>query len=201
MIRERQMMMNQKKFNVAVVGATGAVGVQITKLLAERNFPIQTLKLLSSARSAGSVVDFKGEEIIVEEANSQSFKEIDIALFSAGGDVSRELAPHAVAAGAVCIDNTSAFRMDSETPLIVPEVNMDKINEHKGIIANPNCSTIQLVAALKPLYDHYGISRIIVSTYQAVSGAGAKAVDEMLRQSKDVIEHIETKPDILPVGS
>ncbi|MEW9697665.1 aspartate-semialdehyde dehydrogenase [Paenibacillus sp. SI8] len=194
-------MSNQKLFNVAVVGATGAVGEQIIRLLDERNFPIKELKLLSSARSAGVKLAFKGQEITVQEATPESFQGVDIALFSAGGDVSKTLAPHAVKAGTICIDNTSAYRMDPDTPLVVPEVNVDKINEHKGIIANPNCSTIQMVAALKPLYDHYGISRIIVSTYQAVSGAGAKAINEMLRQSKEVLEGREANPDILPVGS
>ncbi|MBP1991281.1 aspartate-semialdehyde dehydrogenase [Paenibacillus eucommiae] len=194
-------MSNQKLFNVAVVGATGAVGEQIIRLLDERNFPLKELKLLSSARSAGTKLRFKDREITVEEAKPESFKDIDIALFSAGGDISKALAPHAVAAGAVCIDNTSAYRMDPETPLVVPEVNIDKINEHKGIIANPNCSTIQMVAALKPLYDTYGISRIIVSTYQAVSGAGAKAIQEMNRQSKAVLEGASVNPEILPVGS
>lgn len=122
-------------------------------------------------------------------------------MFSAGGDVTKALAPHAVNAGAICIDNTSAYRMDPDTPLVVPEVNVDKINEHKGIIANPNCSTIQMVATLKPLYDRYGISRIIVSTYQAVSGAGTKAIQEMLRQSKEVLAGNDANPEILPVGS
>lgn len=191
----------QKQFNVAVVGATGAVGEQIIRLLDERNFPINELRLLSSARSAGTKINFKGKPYIVEEASLDSFKGIDIALFSAGGDVSRTFAPHAAAGGTVCIDNTNAFRMDPETPLVVPEVNMDKISEHKGIIANPNCSTIQMVTALKPLYDRYGISRIIVSTYQAVSGAGAKAIDEMLRQSKQILDEKRVKPDILPVSS
>ncbi|MDQ0887582.1 aspartate-semialdehyde dehydrogenase [Paenibacillus sp. V4I9] len=194
-------MSNQKLFNVAVVGATGAVGEQIIRLLDERNFPIKELKLLSSARSAGVKLSFKGQEVTVQEATPESFQGVDIALFSAGGDVTKALAPHAVKAGTICIDNTSAYRMDPETPLVVPEVNVEKINEHKGIIANPNCSTIQMVAALKPLYDRYGISRIIVSTYQAVSGAGAKAINEMLRQSKEVLEGNDAKPDILPVGS
>lgn len=194
-------MSNQKLFNVAVVGATGAVGEQIIRLLEERNFPIKELKLLSSARSAGVKLSFKGQEVVVQEATPESFQGVDIALFSAGGDVTKALAPHAVEAGAICIDNTSAYRMDPDTPLVVPEVNVEKINEHKGIIANPNCSTIQMVAALKPLYDRYGISRIIVSTYQAVSGAGAKAINEMLRQSKEVLEGNEANPDILPVGS
>lgn len=194
-------MSNQKLFNVAVVGATGAVGEQIIRLLEERNFPIKELKLLSSARSAGVKLSFKGQEVTVQEATPESFQGVDIALFSAGGDVTKALAPHAVKAGTICIDNTSAYRMDPETPLVVPEVNVEKINEHKGIIANPNCSTIQMVAALKPLYDRYGISRIIVSTYQAVSGAGAKAINEMLRQSKEVLEGNDANPDILPVGS
>ncbi|WP_127580716.1 aspartate-semialdehyde dehydrogenase [Paenibacillus koleovorans] len=194
-------MSSQKRFNVAVVGATGAVGEQIIRLLEERSFPIQELKLLSSARSAGKTIPFRGQDLIVQEATPDSFRGVEIALFSAGGDVSRRLVPHAVEHGAICIDNTSAFRMDPETPLVVPEVNVDKINEHRGVIANPNCSTIQMVVALKPLYDRYGISRIIVSTYQAVSGAGAMAIDELLRQSKAVLEGEEAKPELLPVGS
>ncbi|TVX93928.1 aspartate-semialdehyde dehydrogenase [Paenibacillus agilis] len=194
-------MSNQKQFNVAVVGATGAVGEQILKLLEQRKFPIRNLKLLSSARSAGKTVMFNGVEHTIEEAKQESFEGVDFALFSAGGDVSRALAPAAVERGAVCIDNTSAYRMDPNTPLIVPEVNADVIKEHKGIIANPNCSTIQMVAALKPLYDRYGISRIIVSTYQAVSGAGSSAINEMLRQTKEVLEGREVEADILPVSS
>lgn len=193
--------MNKTKWNVAVVGATGAVGEQIIKQLEKRDFPVDKLKLLSSARSAGTVVTFKGQEIVVEEAGPDSFAGIDIALFSAGGDVSKELAPHAVSHGALCIDNTNAFRMDPNTPLVVPEVNAERIKDHQGIIANPNCSTIQMVAALKPLYDAYGMERIIVSTYQAVSGAGSRAIDELRRQSKEVLEGKEVNPDILPVGS
>lgn len=194
-------MSNQKKFTVAVVGATGAVGEQILRLLEERNFPIEQLKLLASARSAGTKLIFNGIPHVVEEATPESFLGVEIALFSAGGEISKVLAPIAAAAGAVCIDNTNAFRMDPDTPLIVPEVNMDKINEHKGIIANPNCSTIQMVTALKPLQDQYGISRIIVSTYQAVSGAGNKATEEMLRQSKAVLNEEAFEPDILPAAS
>jgi aspartate-semialdehyde dehydrogenase len=194
-------MSNQKLFNVAIVGITGAVGQQIIRLLSERNFPINQLKLLASKRSAGSKITFKGNEITVEEATPQSFDGIDIAFFSAGGDVSKQLVPHAVQSGATCIDNTSAYRMDPETPLVVPEVNIEKINENKGIIANPNCSTIQMVAALKPLYDRYGISRIIVSTYQAVSGAGSRAIDEMLKQTRDILDDKQVQPDILPVSS
>ncbi|MBP1155951.1 MULTISPECIES: aspartate-semialdehyde dehydrogenase [unclassified Paenibacillus] len=194
-------MSNQKLFNVAVVGATGAVGEQIIRLLSERNFPIGELKLLSSARSAGKKINFKGQEITLEEAKPESFRNVDIALFSAGGDVSRALVPEAIKHGTICVDNTSAYRMDPETPLVVPEVNIDKINENKGVIANPNCSTIQMVQALKPLYDRYGISRIIVSTYQAVSGAGASAINEMLRQSRAVLDGQPVEPQILPVGS
>ncbi|MBO9596641.1 MAG: aspartate-semialdehyde dehydrogenase [Cohnella sp.] len=194
-------MSSRTLFNVAVVGATGAVGEQIIRLLEERDFPLASLKLLSSARSAGTKRKFKGHEVLVEEAKPESFKGVDIALFSAGGDVSKALIPHAVEHGAVCIDNTNAYRMDPDTPLVVPEVNIDKLSGHKGIIANPNCSTIQMVAALKPLYDRYGIGRIIVSTYQAVSGAGAKAIDEMLRQSGEVLAGRDPKPDILPTAS
>lgn len=194
-------MSNQKRFNVAVVGSTGAVGEQIIRLLQERNFPINELKLLSSARSAGTKLLFNNEEVVVQEATPDSFEGVDIALFSAGGDVSKALVPEAIKRGTVCIDNTSAFRMDPETPLVVPEVNIDKINENKGVIANPNCSTIQMVQTLKPLYDRYGISRVIVSTYQAVSGAGARAIDEMLRQSGEILAGKAVEPQILPVSS
>lgn len=194
-------MTNQKRFNVAVVGATGAVGEQILKLLEERQFPINELKLLSSARSAGKKIVFNGTEYTLEEACPESFDGIDIALFSAGGDVSKALCPAAAERGAVCIDNTSAFRMDPHTPLVVPEVNPEKIAEHNGIIANPNCSTIQMVAALKPLQDRYGLSRVIVSTYQAVSGAGASAINELKRQSQAVLEGRAVEADILPVSS
>lgn len=194
-------MTEQKLYNVAVVGATGAVGEQIVQLLAKRQFPIRTLKLLASRRSAGKQVAFGDTTVTIEEATPESFAGIDIALFSAGGDISRELVPHAVKAGAVCIDNTSAYRMDPDTPLIVPEVNIDKAAGHRGVIANPNCSTIQMVAALKPLHDKYGIGRIIVSTYQAVSGAGADAVEELLRQTKAVLEGRHPEPDVLPVSS
>ncbi|MCZ8519999.1 MULTISPECIES: aspartate-semialdehyde dehydrogenase [Paenibacillus] len=194
-------MSDQKLFNVAVVGATGAVGEQIIRLLSERDFPINELKLLSSARSAGKKIEFKGRGITLEEATPDSFQGVDIALFSAGGDVSRTLVPEAIKHGTVCVDNTSAFRMDPDTPLVVPEVNIDKVSDHKGVIANPNCSTIQMVQTLKPLYDRYGISRIIVSTYQAVSGAGASAINEMLRQSQEVLAGNAPEPQILPVGS
>jgi len=194
-------MAEQRLYNVAVVGVTGAVGEQIIRLLAERNFPVKELKLLASARSAGKTIRFKDRDIVIEEATPASFEGVEIVFLSAGGDISKELIPHAVKAGAVCIDNTSAYRMDPETPLVVPEVNPEKIFENKGVIANPNCSTIQMVATLKPLYDRYGISKVIVSTYQAVSGAGAKAIDEMLRQSREVLAGNPCNPDILPVGA
>ncbi|EJL39383.1 MULTISPECIES: aspartate-semialdehyde dehydrogenase [Brevibacillus] len=193
-------MANQLTYNVAVVGATGAVGQQMIRLLEERNFPIKQLKLLASGRSAGKTVTFKGQEVVLEEATPESFAGIDFALFSAGGGVSKELAPHAVRHGAVVIDNTSAFRMDPDVPLVVPEVNMDAALAHKGIIANPNCSTIQMVAALKPLYDRFGIDRIIVSTYQAVSGAGQSAINELRDQSRDVLDGKEAECHVLPVG-
>ncbi len=193
-------MENQKKVNVAVVGATGAVGQQMIALLEQRDFPINQLKLLASGRSAGKRVPFKGQEVVIEEATPESFAGVDYALFSAGGAISKELAPHAVSHGAVVIDNTSAYRMDPNVPLVVPEVNMEAAFKHNGIIANPNCSTIQMVAALKPLYDRYGIDRIIVSTYQAVSGAGASAIQELQQQSRDVLDGKPAEAKILPVG-
>ncbi|RNB91823.1 aspartate-semialdehyde dehydrogenase [Brevibacillus fluminis] len=193
-------MQNQKKVNVAVVGATGAVGQQMISLLEQRDFPINQLKLLASGRSAGKTVKFKGQDVVIEEATPDSFAGVDYALFSAGGSISKDLAPHAVRHGAVVIDNTSAFRMDPEIPLVVPEVNMDAAHQHKGIIANPNCSTIQMVAALKPLYDRFGIDRIIVSTYQAVSGAGQSAINELQEQSRDILDGKEAKANVLPVS-
>lgn len=190
-----------RNLQVAVVGATGAVGQQMIKTLEERNFPIETLTLLSSARSAGKKVTFKGEEITVQEATPDSFKGIDIALFSAGGSVSQELAPHAVKHGAIVVDNTSAFRMDENVPLVVPEVNEEDLKEHNGIIANPNCSTIQMLVALEPIREKYGLNKVIVSTYQAVSGAGAAAVDELHEQTKAILEGKEFTPSVLPVKS
>ncbi|WP_017727367.1 aspartate-semialdehyde dehydrogenase [Halalkalibacterium ligniniphilum] len=190
----------QKTFNVAVVGATGAVGQQMLKTLEERNFPIAELKLLSSKRSAGTKVTFKGEEFTVEEATPESFEGVQVALFSAGGSVSKALAPEAVKRGAIVVDNTSAFRMDPNVPLVVPEVNEEDLREHNGIIANPNCSTIQMVVALEPIREKYGLKKVVVSTYQAVSGAGLEAIEEMREQSKAVLEGKEVKAEILPVG-
>lgn len=193
--------MSNQGFHVAVMGATGAVGQQILAKLAERNFPIKKLTLLSSARSAGTEIEFKGDTITVQEATPELFEGVDIALFSAGGSISEKFAQEAVTRGAIVIDNTSHFRMHPDVPLIVPEVNAHAAKEHKGIIANPNCSTIQMVAALQPIRDKYGINKIVVSTYQAVSGAGAAAINEMKEQSKAILNNEEFTPEILPVGS
>jgi len=167
--------------NVAILGATGAVGQEFIKLIEERDFPFASLKLLASSRSAGTKISVKGKEYTVEEAKPESFEGVDIALF-AGGSISKTLAPEAVKRGAVVIDNSSTFRMDPEVPLIVPEINPEDISKHKGIIANPNCSTIIMLMALKPINDLSRIKRIIVSTYQAVSGAGKEGIDELYRR-------------------
>ncbi|QIW79887.1 aspartate-semialdehyde dehydrogenase [Bacillus tequilensis] len=185
--------------HVAVVGATGAVGQQMLKTLEDRNFEMDTLTLLSSKRSAGTKVTFKGQELTVQEASPESFEGINIALFSAGGSVSQALAPEAVKRGAIVIDNTSAFRMDENTPLVVPEVNEADLREHNGIIANPNCSTIQMVAALEPIRKAYGLNKVIVSTYQAVSGAGNEAVKELYGQTQAILNQEEIEPAIMPV--
>ncbi|MCY7781725.1 MULTISPECIES: aspartate-semialdehyde dehydrogenase [unclassified Bacillus (in: firmicutes)] len=185
--------------HVAVVGATGAVGQQMLRTLEDRNFEMDTLTLLSSKRSAGTKVTFKGQELTVQEASPESFEGIDIALFSAGGSVSQALAPEAVKRGAIVIDNTSAFRMDENTPLVVPEVNEADLHEHNGIIANPNCSTIQMVAALEPIRKAYGLNKVIVSTYQAVSGAGNEAVKELYSQTQAILNQEEIEPAIMPV--
>ena len=178
-----------KLFNIAVVGATGAVGNEMLRVLEERTFPVKSLRLLASERSEGNFLEFAGEELMVERLTRDSFRGIDIALFSAGGDRSREFCPLAAAAGAVCIDNSSAWRMDHDVPLVVPEVNPGEIVHFrkKGIVANPNCSTIQMVAVLKPLLDFAGIKRIVVSTYQAVSGTGRKAIDELRIQAGELL--------------
>ena len=192
--------MNQSKgFHVAVVGATGAVGQQIIKTLENRKFPISQLTLLSSARSAGTKFDVNGVEYTIQEAKPESFKGVDIALFSAGGSVTKELASHAVEHGAIVVDNTSAYRMDENVPLVVPEVNEKDLLNHKGIIANPNCSTIQMVVALEPIREKYGLNKIIVSTYQAVSGSGVAAVEEMNEQTKAILNNEAFEPAILPV--
>ncbi|MBC8257641.1 MAG: aspartate-semialdehyde dehydrogenase [SAR324 cluster bacterium] len=170
--------------NVAIAGATGAVGAEFLKLLAARNFPIKNLRLLASARSAGKKLEFRGEQIEVEEMTENSFEGIDLVFFSAGRGRSKEFVPHAVNSGAVVIDNSSAFRLDPDVPLVVPEINPEMVFKHKGIIANPNCSTIQMVVALNPLHQVAKINRVVVSTYQATSGAGAKGMSELIEQTR-----------------
>ena len=173
-----------KKYQVAVVGATGMVGQKMIEVLLERNFPFAGLKLLASARSAAMKIKAGGEEYTVEEATARSFDGVDFAFFSAGEAISKELAPEAARRGAIVIDNSNAFRMDEGIPLVVPEVNPGSVFEHRGIIANPNCSTIQMVLALKPLQDAAGLKRVVAVTYQAVSGAGKEAVDELEEQCR-----------------
>jgi aspartate-semialdehyde dehydrogenase len=190
-----------KGLHIAVVGATGAVGQQMIRTLESRDLAISELTFLSSARSAGTKVLFKGQEYIVQEAKPESFEGVDIALFSAGGSVSKELAPEAAKRGAIVIDNTSAFRMDENIPLVVPEVNEADLHHHNGIIANPNCSTIQMVVALEPVRQKFGLKKIIVSTYQAVSGAGAVAIQELKEQTKAIINGDNYEPKVLPVKS
>ncbi|MBC2355755.1 aspartate-semialdehyde dehydrogenase [Listeria welshimeri] len=189
-----------KSYHVAVVGATGAVGTQMIELLEEAaTFKIKQVSFLSSIRSAGKKLSFRGEEITIQEATPESFEGVDIALFSAGGSVSKALAKEAVKRGAIVIDNTSAYRMDPTVPLVVPEVNEKALFSHKGIIANPNCSTIQMVAALEPIREAYGLNRIIVSTYQAVSGSGVSAIKELQDGSRAVLDNKEFTPEIMPV--
>ena len=189
-----------KKYNVAILGATGAVGQEFLKLIEERQFPFADLKMLASSRSAGKKIDFMGKTYTVEETTEDSFKDVQIALF-AGGSASKTFAPAAVKAGAVVIDNSSAFRMDKDVPLVVPEVNPQDISKHHGIIANPNCSTIIMVMALKPMYDISKIKRIVVSTYQAVSGAGREGMVELGDQVRDINEGKIPTAKILPSAS
>ena len=174
--------------NVAIVGATGLVGSEFLKVLEQRNFPIDTLRLYASDRSAGKKLSFAGHELEVAETTEDSFNGVDIVLFSAGADISQRFSPIAAKAGAVVIDNSSAFRMDTQVPLVVPEVNPQDIHSHQGIIANPNCSTIQMVVALNPLHRVSPIKRILVSTYQAVSGTGSNAMEELRRQTAQMME-------------
>lgn len=190
-----------KKLNVAILGATGMVGQELLDILVEREFPIANLTLLSSARSAGKRVLVGGREYSVQEVSAEAFQGVDVAFFAAGGQVSREWAPIAVSAGALVIDNTSAFRMQEDVPLVVPEVNGEEILKHKGLIANPNCSTIIMALILKPIYDRVGVKRVVVSTYQAVSGAGGRAMDELRRQTEDYVAGRELEANILPVAS
>lgn len=176
-----------KEYNVAVAGATGVVGQEMIKILEERRFPVKRLLPLASQRSVGKEIEFRGEKIKVELLTTDSFKDIDIALFSAGASVSKEIAPYAARSGAVVIDNSSAFRMDPEVPLVVPEVNPEDTFKHKGIIANPNCSTIQMVVVLKPIHDVFEIERVVVSTYQSVSGWGKEAVDQLWSELEEIV--------------
>ncbi|MGT2957718.1 aspartate-semialdehyde dehydrogenase [Streptococcus bovimastitidis] len=191
-------------YTVAVVGATGAVGTQMIKMLEESVLPIEKLRLLASARSVGKTLTFMGQEITIEETCEDSFEGVDIALFSAGGSTSAKFAPYAVKAGAVVVDNTSYFRQNPQVPLVVPEVNPDALDGHKGIVACPNCSTIQMMVALEPIRQKWGLDRIIVSTYQAVSGAGQSAINETLNQYAQVINDgvnpKEVAANILPSG-
>ncbi len=190
--------MSKDKYNVAIMGATGAVGTTMLKILEERDFPVANLKLLASARSAGKKLQFKGKDYTVEELTPNSFKGVEIVLASAGAARSKEFVPYAVKEGAVVIDNTSQFRMDPEVPLVVPEVNACEIKKHKGIIANPNCSTIQMVMALAPIHKVAVIKRIFVATYQSVSGAGQSAINELCGQTKDWVEGKELKVEKFP---
>ncbi|OKH18294.1 aspartate-semialdehyde dehydrogenase [[Limnothrix rosea] IAM M-220] len=187
-----------KSVNVAILGATGAVGAELLQLLEERDFPVKNLKLLASPRSAGKTLRFKGEDITVEVVSAEAFQGVDIVLASAGGSTSKEWAAIAVAAGAVVIDNSSAFRMDPEVPLIVPEINPEAAKDHKGIIANPNCTTILMGVAIYPLHKVQPIKRIVVSTYQSASGAGARAMAEVKQQTEAILAGDAPKTESFP---
>ena len=192
------MLKKKTGYVVAIVGATGAVGTEMIEVLEERKFPVSRLVPLASTRSAGGMVTFEGDEVPIEVLTKDSFAGVDIALFSAGADLSREFSPIAVKAGAVVIDNSAAWRMTPEVPLVVPEVNAHDISRHKGIIANPNCSTIQMVVALKPLHDQARIKRIVVTTFQSVSGTGKDAMDELMEQCQDLLSFKQSDPKVYP---
>jgi aspartate-semialdehyde dehydrogenase len=192
------MLKKKSGYVVAVVGATGAVGTEMIEVLEERKFPVTRLVPLASTRSAGGMVTFGGNEVPIEVLTKDSFAGVDIALFSAGAELSREFAPIAVKAGAVVIDNSAAWRMTPEVPLVVPEVNAHDIQRHKGIIANPNCSTIQMVVALKPLHDKARIKRIVVTTFQSVSGTGKDAMDELMAECQDLLSFKSASPKVYP---
>ena len=183
---------------VAIVGATGAVGVELLKCLEQRKFPVKELRLLASARSKGKELTFRGKPVAVEELTEEQFDGVDIALFSAGGTISREFAPKAVRRGALVIDNSSAFRMDPEVPLVVPEINPEAVSRHKGIIANPNCSTIIAITPLWPIHKANPIRRLIVTTYQAASGAGAAAMRELVDSTHSYLHNKDYTPTVLP---
>ncbi|MQB94599.1 aspartate-semialdehyde dehydrogenase [Lactobacillus reuteri] len=189
-----------KEYNVAILGATGAVGTRMIQQLEQSTIPVKSVKLLASAKSAGKQLSFKGQPITVEETTPNSFEGVDIVLSSAGGSVSKKFLPEAVKRGAVCVDNTSAFRMEPDVPLVVPEVNEEALKNHHGIIANPNCSTIQMVVALEPIRQAFGLNQIIVSTYQAASGAGQSALNELRQETQDYLDGKDMQADakILP---
>jgi len=187
-----------KQPHVAVVGATGAVGIEMIKTLEKRNFPVGKLTLLASARSVGKKLTFRGQAITVTELTKDSFKGIDIALFSAGGSISKEFAPIAAKAGCVVVDNSSAFRMDDSVPLVVPEINASDVKKHKGIIANPNCTTAITLMALYPLHQAFGCKRIFAASYQAVSGTGAKAIEELKQQIEQVVKGQQVTKEVYP---
>ena len=186
------------EIDVAVVGVTGAVGEVMLRILEERSFPVRKLYALASERSAGSTIMFRGKAIRVQNLATFDFSQVQLGLFSAGGSVSAEYAPKAVEAGCVVIDNTSHFRRDPDVPLVVPEVNPHALEDHQGLIANPNCSTIQMVVALKPIYDRVGISRINVATYQAVSGAGRRAIEELAGQTASLLNGKGAVSEVMP---
>ncbi len=190
----------KSEYHVALAGATGAVGNEMIQILEEQEFPVASLKLLASSRSAGKTLDFRGESLHVEELRDDSFEGVDIALFSAGAAASRQFAPAAAESGCVVIDNSSGWRMDPEVPLVVPEVNPHAVADYrrKGIIANPNCSTIQMVVVLKPIYDAAGIERVVVSTYQAVSGTGKNAIEELTEQTRNLLTFQEVTAEVYP---
>lgn len=191
-------MIKKDKYNMAIVGATGAVGNEMIQVLEDRGFPVGDLRLFASERSAGETLPYKEKECRVDLLQGDVFDGVDIALFSAGEKISLEFAPRAVRAGAVVIDNSSAFRMSPEVPLIVPEVNSHAVERHKGIIANPNCSTIQMVVALKPLHDRARIKRIVVTTFQSVSGKGKEAMDELFEQTRATLSFQDVKAEVFP---
>jgi aspartate-semialdehyde dehydrogenase len=184
--------------HVAIVGATGAVGVEMIRVLERRNFPVASLRLLASPRSAGKKLPYRGQEIVVDPLTPASFAGIDISLFSAGGGISKEFAPHAVKAGAVVVDNSSAFRMDPKVPLVVPEINADAAASHAGIIANPNCTTAITLMALHPLHRAFGVKGVIASSYQAVSGTGAMAIEELRRQVGEISSGLPVTREVYP---
>jgi len=184
--------------HVAVVGATGAVGVEMLRTLEKRKFPVSRVTLLASARSAGKKMKFRGEELVIQELTKDSFAGIDLALFSAGGSISREFAPVAARAGCVVVDNSSAFRMDDTVPLVVPEINAGDVKKHRGIIANPNCTTIVTLMALYPLHQAFSVTRLVASSYQAVSGTGAQAIEELRRQVNQVVQGQPVTKQVYP---